>query len=95
MNNLSLKYKGAIILAIIGTVAFVFLLSATIYTFSLGMSGGPTPPIPLAIYVWVSFILITSFIFLIIVPILFIIEIKSSEFLRKQIDTWIKHHNTD
>jgi len=95
MKNLSLKYKGAIVLTIIGIASFVFVLSAILYTFSLGMSGGPTPSVPPAIYAWVSFILIISFIFLVIVPILFIKEIKASEFLRRQIDTWIKHHNTD
>ena len=95
MNNLSLKYKGAIILAIIGIAAFVYVLSATIYVFSIGFSGGPTPSIPITTYFFVGLMVITSFIFFVIVPLLFIKEIKSSEFLRKQIDIWIIHHNTD
>ncbi len=85
-----MKYWFAIILAILGIVAFIFLLSATVYTFSIGVSGGSTPTIPITTYLWVSLIVITGFIFLVIVPLLFIKEIKSSEFLRKQIDTWIK-----
>ena len=95
MNNLSLKYKGAIILAIIGIASFVFVLSAIVYTFSLGMSGGPTPSVPPIIYIWVFFILIISFIFFIIVPLLFLKEIKSNEFLQHQINTWIIHHNIE
>ncbi len=95
MRNLSLKYKGAIVLAIIGIASFVFVFSAILYTFSLGVSGGPTLSVPPIIYVWVSFILIISFIFFVIVPILFIKEIKSNEFLLRQIDAWIIRHNND
>ena len=94
MRNLSLKYRGAITLAIIGFVAFVYVLSATIYVFSIGFSGGPTPSIPIGTYFFVGLMVITSFIFLIIVPLLFLKEIKSSEFLGKQIDTRIKRQNT-
>jgi len=89
-----LKYWLSIILAIVGIVAFIFLLSATVYPFSLGVSGVSTPTIPITIYLLVGLVTITGFIFLVIVPFLFIKEIKKSEFLQSQIDIWIKNQDT-
>ena len=70
-------------------VAFIFLLSSTAYTFSMGV-GGPSPRIPITVYLLVGLINITGLIFLVIVPFMFIKEIKKNEFLQSQIDAWIK-----